>query len=428
MIIEMGMESVFAIVDLFFVSKLGKHAVSTVGLTESVLTLVYSMAIGMSMAATAMVARRIGEKNKDGAAKAAFQSIIMSLAVIILISIFAIYYAEELLQFMGAEKEAIEMGTNYTKIMMASSTVIMLLFLINGIFRGAGDASLAMKSLGLANLFNIVLCPILINGWGPIPEMGLTGAAVATTIGRSIGVLYQLYHLFNGKGVVQLTKASFKAEWEVIKSLFKIAWPATFQFVIASCSWIFMAQLVAQTGQSTASAGYQTAIRIVMFFLLPAWGISNAAATLVGQNLGANEIKRAEDSVIKTAKYNAVFMGIVSLLFLFASAPIVSLFAVQKEVADTAVTALRIISAGYIFYGVGMVMINAFNGAGDTRTPTIIHVFGFWLFQIPLAYLLAKFLQMGPVGVFISIPVAETVIAIVAYILFKRGKWKRVKV
>lgn len=428
MIIEMGMESVFALVDLFFVGKLGKHAISTVGLTESVLTIIYSLAIGMSMAATAVVARRIGEKNPEGAASAAFQSILISIGLIIIISIAGVVYAADILRWMGAEPETIAMGTTYTRIMMASSVIIMLLFLINGIFRGAGDASLAMKSLGLANLLNIILCPILINGFGPIPAFGLTGAALATTIGRSIGVLYQFYHLFNGKALVKLSLKYLKIEPDVLRSLIKIAWPATFQFIIASCSWIFLAQLVAQTGHSAASAGYQTAIRIVMFFILPAWGISNAAATLVGQNLGANEIGRAEESVLKTAKYNVFFMGIVSLIFLFGSAPIVSFFSNQQEVVDNAVTALRIISAGYIFYGMGMVMVNAFNGAGDTRTPTVLHLVGFWAFQIPLAYLLAKTFELGPLGVFISIPVAETAIAIAAYILFKKGKWKLVKV
>jgi putative MATE family efflux protein len=428
MIIEMGMESVFALVDLFFVGKLGKHAVSTVGLTESVLTIIYSIAVGMSMAATAMVARRIGEKDKKGAASAAMQSIWVGIAVIVLLNIAGVVFAKNILALMGAETETIAIGVPYTRIMMGSSLVIMLLFLINGIFRGAGDASIAMRSLTLANLCNIALCPLLINGFGPIPAFGVTGAALATAIGRSIGVLYQLYYLFNGKSVVQLTRASIKAEWSVIKSIVSIAWPATFQFIIASCSWIFLAQLVAETGHSEASAGYQTALRILMFFLLPAWGISNAAATLVGQSLGAKEPWRAEEAVMQTAKYNAFFMGVITLFFLVMAEPIVDLFTVQGEVRSIAVKALRIISAGYLFYGVGMVMINAFNGAGDTRTPTVINIFCFWLFQIPLAYVLAKYFSWGPTGVFIAIPVAETLITITAFILFKKGKWKLVKV
>jgi putative MATE family efflux protein len=329
---------------------------------------------------------------------------------------------------MGAEEATVAMGTTYTRIMMGSSTAIMLLFLINGIFRGAGDASIAMRSLTLANVLNILLCPILINGWGPIPAYGLTGAALATTIGRSVGVLYQLYHLFNGKSVIKLTIASVKAEWDIIKSLVNIAWPATFQFIIASCSWIFLAQLVAETGHSAASAGYQTAIRIIMFFLLPAWGISNAAATLVGQSLGAKDTTRAEKAVMQTAGYNAAFMGTVSLLFLLFPGVIVGFFTKQEEVRVYAVAALRIISTAYVFYGVGMVLINSFNGAGDTRTPTVINIFCFWLFQLPLAYLLARYFALGPTGVFIAIPVAETAITVTAFILFKKGRWKTVKI
>ncbi|RYZ29799.1 MAG: MATE family efflux transporter [Chitinophagaceae bacterium] len=428
MIIEMGMESVFALVDLFFVGKLGKHAVSTVGLTESVLTLIYSIAVGMSMAATAMVARRIGEKDKAGAASAAMQSIWVGIALILVLSIAGFVYAKDILRLMGTEEDTIRMGVPYTRIMMGSSMVIMLLFLINGIFRGAGDASIAMRSLTLANICNIILCPLLINGLGPIPAFGLTGAALATAIGRSVGVVYQLYYLFNGKSVVQLTVASIKAEWDVIKSIVSIAWPATFQFIIASCSWIFLAQLVAETGHSAASAGYQTALRILMFFLLPAWGISNAAATLVGQSLGAKEPKRAEQAVLLTAQYNAAFMAVITLLFLVFAEVIVGFFSIQGEVRTIAVKALRIISAGYIFYGVGMVMINAFNGAGDTKTPTVINVFCFWLFQIPLAYLLAKYLAWGPTGVFVAIPIAETLITVTAFVMFKKGRWKQIKI
>lgn len=428
MILEMGMESVFALVDLFFVGRLGRHAISVVGLTESVLTLIYSIAVGMSMAATATVARRIGEKNKEGAASAAVQSLLIGLAVIIPLSVAGIVFAKDLLRLMGAEEGAIASSASYTRIMMGSSTAIALLFLINGVFRGAGDASIAMRSLMLANGCNIVLCPLLINGSGPIPALGITGAALATTIGRSTGVLYLLYHLFNGSNVVRLTKASIKAEWAVMKSLIGVAWPATFQFIIGSCSWIFLAQLVAQTGHSAASAGYQTAIRILLFFLLPAWGISNAAATLVGQSLGAGEPDRAERAVLQTAKYNAVFMLCISVLFLLLADVIVGFFPVQGEVHDIAVKALRIMSSGYLFYGVGMVLINSFNGAGDTKTPTVINVFCFWLFQIPLAYLLAKYFSLGPTGVFIAIPLAEVLITTVAFVLFKKGKWKTVKV
>lgn len=428
MIIEMSMESVFALVDLFFVGRLGPHAISTVGLTESVLTLIYSIAVGLSMAATATVARRIGEKNKEGATSAAVQSIWLGLALIAVLSVAGIVFAGDILRLMGAEEQTIAIGVPYTRIMMGSSTAIMLLFLINGIFRGAGDASIAMRSLALANGCNIVLCPLFINGLGPLPAFGITGAAMATATGRSIGVLYQLYHLFNGASLVRLTTASIKAEWAVMKSLIGIAWPATFQFIIASCSWIFLAQLVAQTGHHNASAGYQTAIRILLFFLLPAWGISNAAATLVGQSLGAGQPGRAEKAVLQTAKYNAAFMLCISGVFLLLADKIVGFFPVQGEVHDIAVKALRIMSSGYLFYGVGMVLINSFNGAGDTKTPTVINVFCFWLFQIPLAYLLAKYFGFGPTGVFIAVPAAEVLITVTAFVLFKKGKWKTVKV
>ncbi len=428
MMLEMSMESVFAIVDIYFVSHLGKHATSTVGLTESVITIVYSLAIGVSMAATAMVARRVGEKDPDAATKAGMQSILVALLITILVSIPGFIYAADILRLMGAEPAAVASGTGYTRIMMAGSLVIMLLFLINGIFRGAGDAMMAMKSLWLANICNIIFCPVLIRGLGPVPAFGLEGAAMATTIGRGIGVCYQLYHLFNGKRLVKFATRLLKPDWPVIRSLVSIAWPGTLQFLIGSGSWIVLASLVVQTGQSDASAGYQIAIRIVLFFILPAWGMSNAAATLVGQNLGAGLPGRAELSVMRTAKYNAIFMGVMSLIFLFFAPLIISFFTREIAVATYAVSAVRIVSAGFLFYGIGMVMANAFNGAGDTRTPTVINLFGFWFFQIPLAYFLSKILGWGPLGVFIAIPVAETAITIAAYILFKRGKWKLKKV
>lgn len=428
MMLEMCMESVFAVVDIFFVSHLGKHATSTVGLTESVITIVYSLAMGISMAASAMVARRIGEKDKEGASKAGVQSIILAMAITILVSALGFVFAPDILRLMGAEQETISMGTTYTRIIMAGSVVIMLLFLINGIFRGAGNPMIAMKSLWLANLCNIILCPLLIRGWGPLPAMGLTGAAVATTIGRGIGVIYQLYHLFGGKSVIDITVKHFKPVWGILKSLANIAWPGTLQFLIGSGSWIVLAAIVAKTGHSEASAGYQIALRIVMFFILPAWGMSNAAATLVGQNLGAGKPERAQESVVKTARYNAIFMGVVSLFFIVLADWIISFFTQEPDVKRYAVLAMRIISAGYIFYGIGMVIANAFNGAGDTRTPTWINLFGFWFFQIPVAWLLSHGLNWGPTGVFTAIPVAETAITIAALIIFRRGKWKLVKI
>ena len=428
MMLEMSMESVFAIVDIFFVSHLGKHATSIVGLTESVITIVYSVAIGISMAATALVARRVGEKKYEEANKAGMQAIILSIAIVLIPSIVGFFFAEEILHIMGAEEEAIRTGSSYTRILMAGSSVIMLLFLINGIFRGAGDAMMAMKSLWVANIFNIILCPLLIRGYGPFPELGITGAALATTIGRSMGVLYQLYHLAGGNGIIRPKLKQLIPDWEILRSLVKIALPGTFQFIIGSGSWIVLSSLVVQTGHSDASAGYQIAIRVVMFFLLPAWGMSNAAATLVGQNLGAKNPERAEESVMKTAKYNAIFMLLVScILFLFAR-NIASFFTQDQSVQDYAISAMRIMGAGFIFYGIGMVMTNAFNGAGDTRTPTYINIFGFWCFQIPLAFILAKWLGWGPLGVFISIPAAETGISLTAWWLFKKGGWKKIKI
>jgi putative MATE family efflux protein len=428
MMLEMIMESVFAVVDIYFVSHLGKHATSTVGLTESVITIVYSLAIGFSMAATAMVARRVGEKDYQGANKAGMQAMIVAIALTVLISVVGFVYSAQILALMGAEPETIEMGISYTRIIMGGSVVIMLLFLINGIFRGAGNAMMAMKSLWLANICNIIFCPILIRGLGPIPAFGVTGAAMATTIGRGIGVAYQLYHLTRGKGIIRISLEKIKPAWDIIRGIVKLAWPATLQFMIGSGSWIILASLVVKTGHAEASAGYQIAIRIVMFFILPAWGMSNAAATLVGQNLGAQNPGRAEECVWKTTRYNAFFMGFMSLFFLSLAGPIVGFFTSDPTVSGYAVQALRIMSAGYIFYGIGMVMVNALNGAGDTRTPTVINLVGFWAFQVPLAWLLAKSLQMGPLGVFIAVPVAETLMALMAWAVFRRGRWKTIKV
>ena len=428
MILELSLESVFAVVDMFFVGKLGENAIATVGLTESVITLVYSIAIGLSTAATAMVARRIGEKNEEAAAHAGMQTLIISLAVTIVISIAGVIFAPDILRIMGAKPEVIKEGISFTRIMLGGSVVIILLFLINGIFRGAGNAAIAMKSLWLASLINIFLCPMLINGYGPFPELGLKGAAIATTIGRGIGVIYQCYHLLKGTSSIHIKAKHFKFDFPLMKQISDIAWPATFQFFIASGSWIVLTILVAHTGGTTASAGYQIAIRNVVFFILPAWGLSNAAATLVGQNLGAQQPERAAKSVILTAKYNAVFMATVMLLFLFFAAPIISIFTKDPHVQRIGTTALQIMGAGYIFYGIGMVMIQALNGAGDTKTPTLIYLFGFWFFQIPLAIFLAEGTSLGATGSFISIPIAETAIAITAYLVFKKGKWKEVVV
>jgi putative MATE family efflux protein len=427
MMLEMLMESLFAVVDIFFVGKLGSEAVSAVGLTESMLTIVYSVAIGLSMAATAVVARRVGEKNPEQAARSAAQAMLIGVAISVLISLVGIFFAADLLQLMGASSAIIAAGTTYTRIALGSNVVIMMLFLINGIFRGAGDASIAMRSLIIANVCNIIFCPIFIQGWGPIPAFGLTGAAIATLCGRSIGVAYQLYYLLKGNGVIHLVKNYFVPVLSIIRSILDIAWTGTLQFIIASGSWIFMVRIISGFGE-TAIAGYTLAIRLIIFFIMPAWGLSNAAATLVGQNLGAQQPERAEQSVWQTAKYSTLFMIGVSLLFWFAGDTILSWMNSDSAVVKEASTALRIISLGYVFYGVGMVVTSSFNGAGDTKTPTWINFFGFWLLQIPLAYMLAKTFHWGSTGVFMAILMAETAIAIAGIILFKKGKWKKVQV
>lgn len=426
MMLEMIFESIFALVDLYFVGHLPNsgHAMQTVGLTESVLTIIYSLAIGMSMAATAVVARRIGEKNPEAAAKAGMQTIVLAMIINVIISVMGVMFAKNILLIMGASEETATQGTTFVQIMMGSSTVIMLLFLINGIFRGAGNASIAMQSLLIANIANCILCPLFIRGLGPIPAFGLTGAAMATALGRGLGVSYQIFHLVRGNSTLKIKLAYFKPHWEQMKAIIKIAAPGILQFVIASCSWIFLAQLVATTGGDNASAGYQTALRLMMFFMLPAWGLSNAAATLVGQNMGAGHMDRAEQSVFTTMKYTTIFMATVTVLFLTCGPIFASFFTNDEAIKKVAVEALRTLSYGFVLYGVGMVLISAFNGAGDTWTPTRINVIAFWLFQIPFAYFLAKYLDLGPTGVFIAVPTAEVGITLAAFILFKKGKWK----
>lgn len=428
MILELSLESVFALVDMFFVGKLGQNAIAVVGYTESMITMVYSLSIGLSTAATAIIARRVGEKEMSGASKAAIQALLISLFVSAIISFFGVIYAEKMLAFMGATPEVIAEGLTFTKIMFGFNIVIVLLFLINGIFRGAGNAALAMKSLWIASIFNIILDPLLIYGFGSWQGWGLEGAAVATCIGRGTGVVYQLYHLFYGSGLIKIKWSDVFPDFTIIKSMVSLAWPATFQFIIASGSWIVLTRLVADAGGTEASAGYQIAIRNVVFFILPAWGLSNAAATLVGQNLGAGQPKRAEKSVILATKYNAIFMTMVSLIFIFLSPQIISFFTDQDEVKKIGISALQIIGSGFIFYGIGMVMIQSLNGAGDTRTPTWINFVGFWLFQIPLAYYFVTFTDWGLNALFAAIPIAETSIAVMAFIIFRQGKWKKVKV
>ncbi|PJJ84921.1 MATE family efflux transporter [Mucilaginibacter auburnensis] len=422
MILELSLESVFALVDIFFVSKLGPNAIASVGLTESVITLVYSMAIGLSVAATAVVARRVGEKNPKAAGHAGAQSILVAVVLSILVTIAGTIFAPHVLALMGASKEVIAEGSIFARIMFGGSVVIMLIFLINGIYRGAGNAAMAMKSLWIASAVNIILCPILIHFFG------LKGAAIATVTGRTSGVLYQCYHLYKGNGIIKFTLLDFNFDPSVIKSIISIAWPATLQFIIASGSWIVVTRLVAETDGTNASAGYQLAMRNVVFFILPAWGLSNAAATLVGQNLGAKKFDRAEQSVNLTAKYNAFFMGFVMLIFLLFSKWIIRFFTIEPEVVKYGSLALKIMGSAYIFYGLGMVMSQALNGAGDTKTPTWINFICFWLIQIPLAYILANVFNLRSTGAFMSIPIAEGLLALAAWYYFRRGKWKEVKV
>jgi putative MATE family efflux protein len=422
MILELSLESVFALVDMFFVGKLGENSIATVGLTESVVTIVYSIGIGISTGAGAVVARRIGEKNPDGAAHAGAQSMIVGFLISALLTVVGMVFAADILRLMGASDAVVKDGAIFTRIMFGGSLVIILIFLINGIFRGAGNAAMAMKSLWIASLTNIVLCPVLIHFFG------LKGAAMATVTGRSVGVLYQVYHLIKGNGILKFTAQHFKFDAPVITSIINISWPATLQFIIASGSWIIVAKLVAENGGTAASAGYQVAIRNVVFFILPAWGLSNAAATLVGQNLGAKEIERAEQSVIITAKYNAAFMAMVMVIFFLFANQIIRVFTNDAAVIAYGVKSLQIFASAYVFYGIGMVMTQALNGAGDTKTPTWINLVCFWLIQIPLAYTLSTHTDLKATGAFMSIPIAETLLALAAWYYFRKGKWKEIKV
>lgn len=422
MILELSLESVFAVVDMFFVSKLGENAIATVGLTESVITIIYSIAIGLSTAATAIVARRMGEKDPEAAAHAGAQSLITSILITFILSVLGIVFAADILQLMGASNDVVKEGAVFTRIMLGGSLAIMLLFLINGIFRGAGDAAMAMKSLWIASIINIILCPIFIHFFG------LKGAAIATVIGRSSGVVYQCIHLFKGSGILKFKRHHFDIDFDIIKSINSIAWPATLQFIISSGSWIILTRMVAEMDGTAASAGYQIAFRNFVFFILPAWGLSNAAATLVGQNLGANQLERARESVMITTKYNTIFTSFVMVLFVFFSNPIVKIFSKDPEVVAFGTLSLQIIGAGYIFYGIAMVLTSALNGAGDTKTPTWINILCFWIFQIPFAYWLAKGLDMRSTGVFIAIPVTQVLVVLITWYYFKKGKWKEIKV
>jgi len=427
MILEMMMESIFAIVDIAYVSQISVNAVATIGLTESVITLVYAVAIGLSMAATAVVARRIGEKDVQGARESAVQAILLGVVVSVLVGIIGFMYAKEILGLMGAEQDLINEGYGYTKLLIGGNITILLLFLINAIFRGAGDASIAMWTLVLSNGLNIILDPIFIFGWGPVPEYGVMGAAIATNIGRGTAVLFQLGILFFGWSRIKITLKDIVLNFKVMFNLVKVSAGGIAQFLIGTSSWVFLMRIMSEFG-SEVLAGYTIAIRVMLFTLMPSWGMSNAAATLVGQNLGAKQPERAEISVWKTGKYNAIFMGIVSVIYLFFAPEIVSWFNDNPVVISNGGLCLQIIAAGYIFYAYGMVVTQAFNGSGDTGTPTKINLIAFWLFQLPFAYLVAITFEYGAVGVFVAITLAEVLLAIIAMVWFKKGKWKKFEV
>lgn len=427
MILEMLMESIFAIVDIAYVSQVSVNAVATIGLTESVITLVYAIAIGLSMAATAVVARRVGEKDLEGARIAAVQAIGLGILVALIVGVVGFLYNKEILALMGAEPDLIEEGHGYTKWLIGGNITILLLFLINAIFRGAGDASIAMWALVLSNGLNIILDPIFIFGWGPIPEYGVMGAAIATNIGRGTAVLFQLGILFFGWSKIRLLLKDVALNLKVMFNLIKVSLGGIAQFLIGTSSWVFLMRIMSEFG-SEVLAGYTIAIRVIMFTLMPSWGMSNAAATLVGQNLGAQQPERAEKSVWITGKYNAYFMAVVSLIYLVFATQIVSALNNTPSVVESGSLCLRIIAAGYIFYAYGMVVSNAFNGSGDTQTPTKINLIAFWLYQLPVAYLLAIVLGFGAKGVFIAITTAEILLAIIAIVWFRKGKWKTVQV
>jgi len=427
MVLEMSMESLFAIVDVFFVARLGADAVATVGLTEGMLTIVYGVAMGLSMATIAMVARRIGEKNPDGAAVAALHALGIGITVAVLFGIIGVWNAPRMLRLMGASPAIVRGGSTFTAIVFGGLSGVFLLFLVNGVFRGAGDAPLAMRGLWIANAINIVLDPCLINGWGPFPRLGVTGAAVATTTGRGLGGLLQLYVLLSGRGRIAFHRHHFKLNLEVLTRLLRVSGNGMLQFLVATASWLGLVRIIAMFG-SAALAGYTIAIRIIIFTILPSWGMANAAATLVGQNLGAGKPDRAERSVWLTGFYNMIFLGSVGLIFIVFAEPIVGFFTSDPEVLGNATSCLRFVSYGYVFYAYGMVMVQAFNGAGDTLTPTMINLFCYWMWQIPIAYSLARLAGFGPKGVFAAITIAESTLAVAAVLCFRRGKWKKQKI
>jgi putative MATE family efflux protein len=423
MVLEMVMESVFAVVDIFWVSHLGPHAVAIVGITESMMTIIYAVAIGLSIAATAVVSRRVGEKDSDGAAVAAVQVIALGCAAAAVLGVIGAILAPDLLKLMGADSQAIELGGNFASIMLGGNATVFLIFLINAVFRGAGDAAIAMRTLWLANAINIVLGPCFIFGWGPFPELGVAGAAVATNVGRGIGVLYQLFALVRATGRLRVQRRHVRIDRAVLRNIVGIAINGIGQLLINTTSWLGVMRLMAPFG-SVALAGYSVTMRIVMFAILPAWGLSNAAATLVGQNLGAGQPERAAQAVWTAARYNLYFLGSVGAVFVVLAGPIVALFPGGAEMQEFGATALRIVGLGFPFYAYGLVLSSAFNGAGDTRTPTLMNLFCFWIWEVPLAWVLSGPLGIGAHGIVIAVAVAFSTLAVVSVVMFRRGGWK----
>jgi putative MATE family efflux protein len=427
MVLEMSMESVFVLVDVFFVAKLGSDAVAAVGLTETVITIVYAIAVGLTMAITAIVARRIGEKKPEEAAHDAVQSIYIGIAISLPIAILGILFSKEILSLMGGSESLVDTGSGFTAILIGGNVTIMLLFVINAVFRGAGDVILAMRVLWLANIFNIILDPCFIFGLGPFPEMGVTGAAVATTIGRGLGVVYQFIILSKGTGRIKIKRKHFKIDFKIIGNLLRVSIGGVLQYLIATASWIGLVRILAVFG-STVIAGYTIAIRIISFTFLPSWGIANAAATLVGQNLGAKNPERAEKAVWQIAFINMIFLGVISFFLVVFPKFWVQFFTDESGIIQYAADCLFYVAFCYPFLAYGLVVVQSFNGAGDTYTPTWINLFVYWLFQIPLAYFLAVPLDMQSNGVFIGIAISESMVAIVAVLVFRRGKWKYQKI
>ncbi len=423
MVLEVALESVFAVVNVFWVGRLGANAIATVGLTEAMFSMIYALGMGLGIGATAMVARRIGEKNPEGAARAAVQAIALGILVAVPIAVVGGLFAPRLLGLMGASPEVIAGGSMFARIMFSGNFIILLLFLINAIFRGAGDATIAMRSLWIANICNLILDPLLIFGLGPFPHLGVTGAAVATTVGRGMGVVYQFYRLSERHNRFVIRKEHLRLDVALLGRLLRLSGTGIFQILIGTTSWVGLVRVISTFG-SEALAGYTIAMRVVMFALLPSWGMANAAATMVGQSLGAGKPERAEQSVWMAGRYNLVFLGLIGLVFVTFAPALISAFTREPVVHGYAVDSLRIISAGFLFYAYGMVLTSSFNGAGDTWTPTLLNLCCFWLWEIPLAWVLSKRVGLGPDGVAIAIAVAFSTLAVASSVLFRRGTWK----